>query len=127
MQVVPSELGQTLPFYFPFSPSYWKSSRRSTWKAPGSPESHPLRSAASEECDVAVSIQDLSKVYSSFGGEDKLALDSLSLDIYQGQITALLGERSTFLVSRGSIVVLVYMHCFGAANPYPGGCPKDRL
>ena len=100
LQVVPSEVGQNLPFYFPFLHSYWRESfngdSTSTRKPldGGEPASHPLRSAASEECSVAVSIQGLTKIYATSGGGQKHALDGLSLDMYQGHVTALLGELS---------------------------------
>lgn len=95
---MPSKFGQNLPWYFPFQPSYWQtySPRKPSKPASSLPDSHPLRSAASEEYTAAVSIQGLSKVYAG-RGEEKRALDKLSVDMYQGQITALLGVPSTLL------------------------------
>ena len=98
LQVVPSDIGQNLPFYFPLLPSYWRCSSptNSPPKPPGdTPESHRLRTAASEEYSTAVSIQNLTKTFRTTEGGEKHAVDGLSLDMYQGQITALLGHSSS--------------------------------
>lgn len=102
LQVMVSDVGQSLPWYFPFQPSYWQGQHSqagagmSPFKPTGSSDeslaSHRLRSASSEECTVAVSIQGLTKVYQSSQGDRKYALDGLTLDMYQGHVTALLGK-----------------------------------
>lgn len=90
-------MGQNLPLTFPLQPSYWRGASSGHAAKPlGGPEqpaSHRLRSASSEDCVVAVSLRGLGKVYGGQGGDEKVALDALTLDMYQGHVTALLGAR----------------------------------
>ncbi len=94
-QVIPSEFGQNLPFYFFLTPSYWRRALPRRTKATG------LGLAAAglnggvmssdADPDVVVSIKELYKVFRTTDGL-KTAVDGLSLDIHRDQITALLGE-----------------------------------
>jgi ATP-binding cassette, subfamily A (ABC1), member 3 len=98
-RVLPSDYGMPLPWYFPFTLSYW---------CPGSVKAAPMGDVGGDvtyEAGVTVepvsnSLLDQSKEGRSieirklrkvFG--DKTAVDGLSLSIYSGQITALLGHN----------------------------------
>ena len=48
---------------------------------------------------MAVSIQNLTKVYPTTEGGEKRAVDGLTLDMYQGHITALLGAHFNYMHS----------------------------
>jgi ABC-type multidrug transport system fused ATPase/permease subunit len=90
--------GQALPVYFPLMVSYWCPSRRRKGgdlsgveapvdtAIPVEPVSDTLRMQARE--GKSIEVHQLRK---TFG--EKIAVDDLSLSIYNGQITALLGHN----------------------------------
>ena len=94
-RVVPGDYGTPLPWYFLFSKSYWCPSRihfddedteninDKNLDIPSEPVSEALLNQEDQ-----IQIRNLSK---SFG--DKQAVDHLNLDMYSGQITALLGHN----------------------------------
>ena len=97
-RVIKSEYGRNLPFYFPLQPSYWFPGR---FGGSGPDEAMSQDAAYNEGIAVeepsnalkeqvsqgkGIQIRNLMK---QFG--DKTAVDGLSLDIFSGQITALLG------------------------------------
>ena len=85
---MPSEIGANLPWNFPFKRSYWSGGKQ-TRKAAGSAANEQQRFAS--QPGLAVSIRNLRKVFETTEGVPKAAVDGLSLDISQGEITALLG------------------------------------
>lgn len=101
-RVIKPDYGQALPFYFPFSMSYWCPSRlmhpvsdnndagsqnfQMTSDIPYEPVGDVLRRQASE--GKSIEIHNLRK---EFG--EKAAVDGLNLSMYSGQITALLGHN----------------------------------
>eukprot|EP00736_Rhodelphis_marinus_P006281 Rmarinus@m.16243 len=111
-QVVPSEFGTVRPFYFIFTPSYWRSvfmlstSNVSPWSdqsaglLSGSNTSlhednvEPVSSNLSgqEQSGECVTIQGLRKEFETPNGT-KVAVNDLSLSMYCGHITALLGHN----------------------------------
>jgi len=70
---------------------------------------------------VGIKIRNLRKVFHSFGGlNKKVAVDGVTLDIYNGEITALLGHNgagktTTMSILTGetfnSFMVIFYFHC----------------
>jgi ABC-type multidrug transport system fused ATPase/permease subunit len=98
-RVIPTEYGTPLKFYFPFTVSYW---------CPGTARAPPLTGEETERADEgtmliepvsnalkqqadegrSIEIHGLSKVFG-----DKQAVDGLSLSMYNGQVTALLGHN----------------------------------
>lgn len=91
-QVLPSDIGQRQPFYFFLQPSYWIQSQVGKGvQSQEDPES-PLMSSAGDG-EVSVSINKLRKHFTTTDGSVKHAVDGLDLDIYRGQITALLGHN----------------------------------
>lgn len=98
--VIPAEYGQRKPPHFIFMPSFWKSLFR------GKKGNAPVRQGSvrtwdrSEDIEAvhpdmhgneAISIRQLRKVF--HGKDDVVAVDGVSMDIYEGQITALLGHN----------------------------------
>ena len=98
-RVIPPAYGQALPFYFPFTVSYWCPSRSHKGTdltsaeapmdttIPVEPVSDALRRQARE--GKSIEIHNLKR---TFGGT-KIAVDDLNLSIYNGEITALLGHN----------------------------------
>eukprot|EP00529_Nitzschia_sp_RCC80_P002451 CAMPEP_0113451218 /NCGR_PEP_ID=MMETSP0014_2-20120614/6226_1 /TAXON_ID=2857 /ORGANISM="Nitzschia sp." /LENGTH=1987 /DNA_ID=CAMNT_0000342569 /DNA_START=1298 /DNA_END=7261 /DNA_ORIENTATION=- /assembly_acc=CAM_ASM_000159 len=97
-RVIRPDYGQALPLYFPFTLSYWcpstsKSGAASTEtdedanpEIPIEPVSDRLRAQSTDGTNIE--IRGLTK---SFG--EKQAVDNLSLSMYNGQVTALLGHN----------------------------------
>lgn len=95
MQVVASDYGQRLPWYFPFQRSYWRpSSRPGNSKPPGAGAGGAADDEAADgaRADVAIAIKRLCKDFGTTDGATKRAVDNLTLDVPAQQITALLGE-----------------------------------
>ncbi|EDO32070.1 predicted protein, partial [Nematostella vectensis] len=102
--VVPAEYGRRQPPYFIFQPSFWKTMFQ---RGGGSLEAHGVRRQlsahevySSEDVEPvaqemhgreAISIHNLKKVFP--GKKPTVAVDGISMDIYEGQITALLGHN----------------------------------
>ena len=113
--VLPSDYGTQLPWYFPFLPSFW----RGLFFGPASASSSSRKEsdlteallaeegglgggARVEEVDGelkrqedegrSLSIRSLRRVFKTTA-EDRVAVDNLSLDMYEGQITVLLGHN----------------------------------
>jgi ATP-binding cassette subfamily A (ABC1) protein 1 len=97
-RVIPPAYGQALPWYFPFSRDYWCPGRALTPKSddtdknetdvigPFEPVGNNLLRQKTE--GKSIEIRHMCKV---FGG--KTAVDRLSLSMYTGQITVLLGHN----------------------------------
>lgn len=116
-RVIKPDYGQALPFYFPFTSTYWCPSKvhaplsnlavadkHVNSEIPYEPVSDALQRQADE--GMSIEIHDLCKV---FGG--KPAVDRLNLSMYSGQITALLGHNGTKTsASFGYTVTSIEMH-----------------
>ncbi len=98
IQVMPKEYGQRLPFYFPFSPGYWRGSGakkpQSSAAAPELAQNGAVSAGGTDAKGegVAVAIRGLCKVFATTDGCAKRAVDNLTLDVRTNQVTALLGE-----------------------------------
>lgn len=95
MQVVASGYGQSLPWYFPVMPSYWRPSAasRGAKAVQGQAATEALDgSADGANGEVAVAIRHLCKDFQTTDGAIKRAVDNLTLDVPSHQVTALLGE-----------------------------------
>lgn len=102
LRVVPSEWGTNLPFYYPFTYSFWFPSSISHSSArllvsSKSDEIHnnniePVSSAVAS--NLAVKLMNLNKSFQNSNGSDPtIAVNNLTLDMYSGQILALLGHN----------------------------------
>eukprot|EP00980_Cylindrotheca_fusiformis_P009501 scaffold2077_cov119-Cylindrotheca_fusiformis.AAC.4 len=97
-RVVRSEYGRAQPFYFPFTRSYWcpgsaVSRRKERYEGHKYNEGVPVEEVSNALKDQiadgqSIEICDLRK---EFG--DKKAVDGLSMSLFNGQITALLGHN----------------------------------
>jgi len=95
-RVLRPDFGQALPFYFPFTASYWCPSVQSRDKHDHDAEYdedvpvEPVGESLKRQAEEGKSIE-IRKLVKSFG--EKLAVNELSLSMYSGQITALLGHN----------------------------------
>ena len=132
-RVIPPSYGQALPVYFLFLPSFWFPSMRGSKVdvAENSSATNYNPEVPVEKVSDATRLQaregksiEIHKLKKKFG--DKVAIDELSLSIYNGQITALLGvngrsnldvssnqytaENTASAVYRSSYF-FIFMHC----------------
>jgi ABC-type multidrug transport system fused ATPase/permease subunit len=96
-RVAKAEFGRPLPWYFPFTLSYWcpGSARAPTQdegeiQYPPNVPVEPVSTAMKDQMAQGKGIE-IRKLTKSFG--DKTAVDQLSMNIYSNQITALLGSN----------------------------------
>ncbi|ELU18493.1 hypothetical protein CAPTEDRAFT_149677 [Capitella teleta] len=119
--VFPGKYGISQPWYFPLSPSYWgctsKKPKKSTkyifsnyGVTPRPGEADP------SDLPVGISLNHLTKKYS---GENKLAVQDLSVNFYQEQITAFLGHNGAGKSS--TIHVLTGVHEATEGTAYVNG------
>uniref|UniRef100_A0A8D2LMX0 P-type phospholipid transporter n=1 Tax=Varanus komodoensis TaxID=61221 RepID=A0A8D2LMX0_VARKO len=103
--VFPGQFGIPKPWYFPFMKSYWCGEESGDRQLPSVPEdpSH-LR--------LGVSIQNLVKVYRNC---KKLAIDGLTLNFYEGQITSFLGHNGAGKTTTMSILTGLFPPTSGTA------------
>lgn len=93
----PGEYGVAQPFYFPFTPSYWCGER---CKTHGDSHRHGDLAdkddshfeADPKDMKVGISIQRLRKAFGSGKGR-KVAVENMTLNMFEGQITSLLGHN----------------------------------
>eukprot|EP00644_Phytophthora_capsici_P017588 jgi/Phyca11/535815/estExt2_fgenesh1_pg.C_PHYCAscaffold_420047 len=106
-KVMPKEYGTSLKWYFPVSPSYWRSrkQRQVTVEEPSdalldnvavdlNPDFEPVSSDLREQENngEALTVKRLRKVFQVPGGE-KIAVKGLDVTMYKDQITCLLGHN----------------------------------
>ncbi|XP_045158186.2 phospholipid-transporting ATPase ABCA1-like isoform X2 [Mercenaria mercenaria] len=117
--VFPGQYGIPKPFYFPFTKSYWCGSG-------GQLDGNDLRSTSMElngqgtekmEAEpknkrVGVAIRNLKKKYSS---SNRLAVDGLSLNFYEDQITSFLGHNGAGKTTTMSILTGLFPPTAGTA------------
>ncbi|XP_078344110.1 phospholipid-transporting ATPase ABCA3-like [Oculina patagonica] len=120
--VFPGEFGIPKPFYFPCQPSYWCGrSHDNVLIKPVNQEMKVLSDEnvanVEEEPDlpVGVSIEGLRKVFKGSTGS-KVAVDELSLNIFKGQITALLGHNGAGKTTTISMLTGLYPPSSGSAH-----------
>nr|XP_036860350.1 ATP-binding cassette sub-family A member 3 isoform X1 [Manis javanica]XP_036860351.1 ATP-binding cassette sub-family A member 3 isoform X1 [Manis javanica]XP_036860355.1 ATP-binding cassette sub-family A member 3 isoform X1 [Manis javanica]XP_036860356.1 ATP-binding cassette sub-family A member 3 isoform X1 [Manis javanica] len=96
--VFPGQLGVPQPWYFCFMPSYWRGSPRTAMgkeEVDEDPEK-ALRTeyfeAEPEDLVAGIKIKHVSKMF-GVGSVRKAAVRDLSLNLYEGQITVLLGHN----------------------------------
>ncbi|XP_048742335.2 phospholipid-transporting ATPase ABCA3-like isoform X2 [Ostrea edulis] len=91
--VRPGEFGVPQPFYFPFTKTYWCGGKQIS-KATDQEVKHNPKYFEDEPSglDIGISMSHLRKVFKS-GMKETVAVADTSLNIFQGQITALLGHN----------------------------------
>ncbi|XP_071081906.1 phospholipid-transporting ATPase ABCA3-like isoform X2 [Haliotis cracherodii] len=91
--VWPGEFGVPKPFYFPFTASYWCGTKQRN--ADYSSNQHLDEKHFEKEpsgMKTGISILNLKKVFGS-GSKKKVAVDGMSLNMFEGQISVLLGHN----------------------------------
>uniref|UniRef100_A0A670ZUT2 P-type phospholipid transporter n=1 Tax=Pseudonaja textilis TaxID=8673 RepID=A0A670ZUT2_PSETE len=108
--VFPGQYGIPRPWYFPFMKSYWFGEESGgQWlpsHATGSSEKEP------SHLPLGVSIKNLVKVYHD---GKKLAVDGLTLNFYEGQITSFLGHNGAGKTTTMSILTGLFPPTSGTA------------
>uniref|UniRef100_A0A8C5STU4 P-type phospholipid transporter n=1 Tax=Laticauda laticaudata TaxID=8630 RepID=A0A8C5STU4_LATLA len=118
--VFPGQYGIPRPWYFPFTKSYWFGEESGGQWLPshvaGSSESkYPTEFCMEEEpshLPLGVSIKNLVKVYRD---GKKLAVDGLTLNFYEGQITSFLGHNGAGKTTTMSILTGLFPPTSGTA------------
>uniref|UniRef100_A0A147BM79 Putative lipid exporter abca1 n=1 Tax=Ixodes ricinus TaxID=34613 RepID=A0A147BM79_IXORI len=122
--VCPGQYGVPRPWYFPLSRSYWcgSSARRgshSSARGAGSTQHGALSGGRPEDFEeeprdlpLGVSLHELTKRYP---GARRPAVDGLSLNFYQGQITSFLGHNGAGKTTTMSILTGLYPPTSGTA------------
>uniref|UniRef100_A0A7N9AM56 Phospholipid-transporting ATPase ABCA1-like n=1 Tax=Mastacembelus armatus TaxID=205130 RepID=A0A7N9AM56_9TELE len=119
--VFPGQYGIPKPWYFPFTASYWCG-----------------RPSVIDVDPTGVSIRDLVKIYKN---GKKLAVDGLSLDFYENQITSFLGHNGAGKTTTMSILTGLFPPTSGTAlingydintdmdsiRKYLGMCPQHNV
>ncbi|KAJ8041808.1 ATP-binding cassette sub-family A member 1 [Holothuria leucospilota] len=124
--VFPGKYGIPKPFYFPFQPSYWCGRRavspNSGSVTPDNAMEMDQRYAEGDNnhenepnMEVGISVNNMTKVYKSAVGK-KMAVDDLSLKMYKGQITALLGHNGAGKTTTMSILTGLFPPTAGSAT-----------
>ncbi|XP_046358771.2 phospholipid-transporting ATPase ABCA3-like [Haliotis rufescens] len=91
--VWPGEFGVPKPIYFPFTGSYWCGTKQTNADCSSTQhldEKHFEREPSGMM--NGISIQNLKKVFGS-GSKQKVAVDGMSLNMFEGQISVLLGHN----------------------------------
>ncbi|XP_062985205.1 phospholipid-transporting ATPase ABCA1 [Elgaria multicarinata webbii] len=112
--VFPGQFGIPRPWYFPFMKSYWCGEESGERQPPS------VQAASSEICmeeepthlHLGVSIQNLVKVYRKC---KKAAVDGLTLNFYEGQITSFLGHNGAGKTTTMSILTGLFPPTSGTA------------
>uniref|UniRef100_A0A8C2TQN9 P-type phospholipid transporter n=1 Tax=Coturnix japonica TaxID=93934 RepID=A0A8C2TQN9_COTJA len=113
--VFPGEYGIPRPWYFPFTKSYWFGEESQDRQ-----HLHPDQKGPTEVCkeeepmhlSLGVSIQNLVKVYRD---GKKVAVDGLTLNFYEGQITSFLGHNGAGKTTTMSILTGLFPPTSGTA------------
>mmetsp|Transcript_24374 Transcript_24374/g.37578 ORF Transcript_24374/g.37578 Transcript_24374/m.37578 type:complete len:1959 (-) Transcript_24374:259-6135(-) len=106
-RVVKGEYGRANPMHFPFTRSYWCPGSAKDTNANGEGESNESSTEASgvhiepvadalkaqEKDNKCVSIKNLRMCFTNVNGTEKVAVEGLNLNMYTGQVTALLGHN----------------------------------
>lgn len=119
--VFPGEFGIPRPWYFPFTKSYW-CGQKVTVEVDDSSETTPLLSPTASSnpefmeddpvgIQPGIQINHLRKVYKG----DKVAVKDISINMYEGQITALLGHNGAGKTTTLSILTGLFPPTSGTA------------
>ncbi|GAB0205031.1 phospholipid-transporting ATPase ABCA1 [Grus japonensis] len=113
--VFPGQYGIPRPWYFPFTKSYWFGEEPQDRQHHHSDQKGPSEVCKEEEpmhLSLGVSIQNLVKVYRD---GKKVAVDGLTLNFYEGQITSFLGHNGAGKTTTMSILTGLFPPTSGTA------------
>uniref|UniRef100_A0A8D3DFF3 ABC transporter domain-containing protein n=1 Tax=Scophthalmus maximus TaxID=52904 RepID=A0A8D3DFF3_SCOMX len=130
--VFPGQYGIPKPWYFPFAASYWCGRASVTDVDPEYMEKPPPNMKA------GISIRNLVKIYKT---GKKLAVDGLTMDFYENQITSFLGHNGAGKTTTMSILTGLFPPTSGTAlingydihtdmdsiRKYLGMCPQHNV
>ncbi|XP_078526803.1 phospholipid-transporting ATPase ABCA7 [Lissotriton helveticus] len=105
--VFPGQYGIPKPWNFPFLKSYWFNASPYDDKIPLAPDVLPLDGLTEEapvHLPLGVAVCNLGKVYHSRSSGPKIAVNSLNLNFYEGQITSFLGHNGAGKTTTMSIL-----------------------
>uniref|UniRef100_A0A673CYV6 P-type phospholipid transporter n=1 Tax=Sphaeramia orbicularis TaxID=375764 RepID=A0A673CYV6_9TELE len=128
--VFPGQYGIPKPWYFPFTASYWCGTAA---VAAGDPDLLKVSEEHNEYLEkpppnmkVGVSVCNLVKIYKN---GKKLAVDGLSVDFYENQITSFLGHNGAGKTTTMSILTGLFPPTSGTAiiNGYDIHTDMDRI
>uniref|UniRef100_H3C1X8 P-type phospholipid transporter n=1 Tax=Tetraodon nigroviridis TaxID=99883 RepID=H3C1X8_TETNG len=140
--VFPGQYGIPKPWYFPFTKSYWCGTASVADDDPDLLKDAPVESEYLEKpppgVKAGISIRNLVKVYKT---GKKLAVDGLSVDFYQNQITSFLGHNGAGKTTTMSILTGLFPPTSGSAlicgydirtdmdaiRRYLGMCPQHNV
>ncbi|XP_041925671.1 phospholipid-transporting ATPase ABCA1 [Alosa sapidissima] len=113
--IYPGQYGIAKPFYFPFTRSYWFGSASTSELGTEleDPEDHKgYLEKPPPNIRAGVSVRNLVKIYKT---GKKLAVDGLSLDFYENQITSFLGHNGAGKTTTMSILTGLFAPTSGTA------------
>eukprot|EP00854_Cymbomonas_tetramitiformis_P016475 gene16475-19556_t len=130
-KVLPSEYGTQLPWYFPFTKEYWQGEahvhkdekqpllRGSSGSESEDPNFETVSASLTEQIatNKGVSIRKLRKVFKTTG-EDRVAVECLDLDMYEGQVLALLGHNGAGKSTTITMLTGLFSPSSGGAQVY---------
>ncbi|KAM6959867.1 phospholipid-transporting ATPase ABCA1 [Tautogolabrus adspersus] len=140
--VFPGQYGIPKPWYFPFTKSYWCGTASVTRSDPDLLKDSSAHNAYLEKSlpnmKPGVSIRNLVKIYKT---GKKLAVDGLSVDFYENQITSFLGHNGAGKTTTMSILTGLFPPTSGTAlingydihtdmdsiRKYLGMCPQHNV
>ncbi|CAJ1086292.1 LOW QUALITY PROTEIN: phospholipid-transporting ATPase ABCA1-like [Xyrichtys novacula] len=140
--VFPGQYGIPKPWYFPFTKSYWCGTASETRSDPDLLQDSTVHNAYLEKpppnMKPGVSIRNLVKIYKT---GKKLAVDGLSMDFYENQITSFLGHNGAGKTTTMSILTGLFPPTSGTAlingydihtdmdsiRKYLGMCPQHNV
>ncbi|XP_028998112.1 phospholipid-transporting ATPase ABCA1-like [Betta splendens] len=113
--VFPGQYGIPKPWYFPFTCSYWSGGPSAAKADPGlltDSNSNDYLEKPPPDVKAGVSIRNLIKIYKT---GKKLAVDGLTLDFYENQITSFLGHNGAGKTTTMSILTGLFPPTSGTA------------
>ncbi|XP_018099248.1 phospholipid-transporting ATPase ABCA1 isoform X2 [Xenopus laevis] len=113
--VFPGQYGIPRPWYFPFTKSYWCGEESKEYNQPCAVQKGSSEVCMEEEpshLPLGVSIQKLVKIYRN---GRKVAVDGLTLNFYEGQITSFLGHNGAGKTTTMSILTGLFPPTTGTA------------
>ncbi|KAL7375204.1 hypothetical protein ABVT39_013723 [Epinephelus coioides] len=128
--VFPGQYGIPKPWYFPFTASYWCGTASVAHVDPGllkdSTEPNEYLEKSPPDMKAGVSVRNLVKIYKT---GKKLAVDGLSVDFYENQITSFLGHNGAGKTTTMSILTGLFPPTSGTAliNGYDILTDMDRI
>ncbi|XP_074478981.1 phospholipid-transporting ATPase ABCA1 isoform X1 [Sebastes fasciatus] len=140
--VFPGQYGIPKPWYFPFTKSYWCGKASVTDVDPSLLKDSTVHNEYLEkplpDMKAGVSIRNLVKIYKN---GKKLAVDGLSMDFYENQITSFLGHNGAGKTTTMSILTGLFPPTSGTAlingydiltnmdsiRKYLGMCPQHNV